>query len=67
MMFEGGLVEAWGGGGGGGLTALSLQRIYDIEGSDGLAFGVLGVCDGIADDALEEGLQNTARLFVDHW
>jgi hypothetical protein len=27
---------------------------------------VLSVCDGIADDALEEGLQDTAGLLVDH-
>ncbi len=50
----------------GGLTALSLQRVDDIEGGDGLALGVLGVGDGVADDALEEGLEDSARLFVDH-
>jgi hypothetical protein len=27
---------------------------------------VLGVGDGIADDALEEGLEDTTGLFVDH-
>jgi hypothetical protein len=27
---------------------------------------VLGVGDGVADDALEEGLENTAGLLVDH-
>jgi hypothetical protein len=27
---------------------------------------VLGVGDGITDDALEEGLENTTGLFVDH-
>jgi hypothetical protein len=47
-------------------TALALQSIDDIEGGDGLALGVLSVCDSIADDALEEGLQNTTGLFVDH-
>jgi hypothetical protein len=28
---------------------------------------VLGVGDGVPDDALEEGLEDTAGLFVDHW
>ncbi len=49
------------------LTALPLQSIDDIERGDGLALGVLGVGDGITDDALEEGLQHTAGFFVDHW
>jgi len=47
-------------------TALALEGVDNIEGSDGLALGVLGIGDGIADDALEEGLQNTTGLFVDH-
>jgi len=47
-------------------TALALQGIDDIEGSDGLTLGVLGVGDGVTDDRLEEGLENTAGLFVDH-
>jgi hypothetical protein len=45
---------------------LSLEGIDNVERGDGLALGVLGVCDGIADDALEEGLENTAGLLVDH-
>ena len=32
----------------------------------GLTLGVLSVGDGITDDTLEEGLQNTAGLLVDH-
>jgi hypothetical protein len=28
---------------------------------------VLSVCDSIANDALEEGLEDTAGLFVDHY
>jgi hypothetical protein len=28
---------------------------------------VLSVCDGVTDDTLEEGLENTAGLLVDHW
>ena len=47
-------------------AALSLERVDDIERGDGLALGVLGVCDRVADDTLEEGLQYTAGLFVDH-
>lgn len=47
-------------------TALALQSIDNIEGGDGLALGVLSVGDSITDDALEEGLQNTTGLFVNH-
>jgi hypothetical protein len=47
-------------------TALALESIYDIEGGDSLALGVLSIGDSITDDALEEGLQNTTGLFVDH-
>jgi hypothetical protein len=45
---------------------LTLESVDDIERSDGLALGVLSVCDGITDDTLEEGLENTAGLLVDH-
>ena len=45
---------------------MALQSIDDIERGDGLALGVFGVGDSIADDALEEGLQNTTGLLVDH-
>lgn len=48
-------------------TALSLEGVDNIEGGDGLALGVLGVGDGVTDDTLEEGLEDTAGLFVDHW
>lgn len=37
---------------------LSLQSVDDIERGDGLPLGMLGVCDGISDDALEEGLED---------
>jgi hypothetical protein len=47
-------------------AALSLQSVDDVERRDGLALGVLGVCDGIADDAFEEGLEDATRLLVDH-
>ena len=45
---------------------MSLESIDDVEGCDGLALGVLSICDGVADDALEEGLEDAARLLVDH-
>jgi hypothetical protein len=48
------------------LTALSLEGVDDVEGGDGLPLGVFSVGDGIADDTLEEGLENTASLLVDH-
>lgn len=48
------------------LTALSLQGIDDIEGGDGLALGVFSVGDSVTDDALKEGLQDAASLFVNH-
>jgi hypothetical protein len=48
-------------------AALSLERVDDVQRGDGLALGVLGVGDGITDDALEEGLQDATRLLVDHW
>ena len=46
---------------------MSLESIDDIEGGDGLALGVFGVGDCIANDAFEEGLEDTAGLFVDHY
>ena len=48
-------------------AALSLEGIDDIEGGDSLALGVLSVGDCVTDDAFEEGLEDTAGLFVDHW
>jgi hypothetical protein len=48
-------------------AALAFQSIDDVEGCDGLSLGVLSVCDGIADDTFEEGLEDQASLFVDDW
>ena len=45
---------------------MTLESVDNVEGGDGLALGVLGVCDGVTDDTLEEGLENTAGLLVDH-
>jgi len=47
-------------------TALALEGVDDIERGDGLALGVFGVGDSITDDRLEEGLEDTTGLFVDH-
>ena len=46
-------------------AALALERVDDIHGGDGLAARVLGVGHGIADDVLEEHLEDTAGLLVD--
>jgi hypothetical protein len=48
-------------------TALALESVDDVEGGDGLALGMLSVGDGVADHALQECLEDTAGLFVDHW
>jgi hypothetical protein len=47
-------------------TALALESVDNVEGGDGLALGVLGVGDGVTDDTLEEGLEDTTSLLVDH-
>ena len=48
-------------------AALALEGIDNVEGCDGLALGVLGVGDSVTDDTLEEGLEDTTGLLVDHW
>ncbi len=45
--------------------SLALEGVYDVHGSDGLATGVLGVGDGVADDVLEEDLEDAASLLID--
>lgn len=45
---------------------MTLQGVDNVERSDSLALGVLSVGDGITDDTLEEGLEDTTGLFVDH-
>ena len=47
-------------------AALALKGVDNVERSDGLALGVLSVGDGITNDTLEEGLEDTASLLVDH-
>ena len=46
-------------------AALPLESVHDVEGRDGLAAGVLGVGDRVADHVLEEHLEHTAGLLVD--
>ena len=45
---------------------MSLESIDDVKRGNSLALGVLSVGDGVADDTLEEGFEDTARLLVDH-
>ena len=45
---------------------MSLERVDDVERGDRLPLGVLGVGDSVTDDGLEEGLEDTAGLLVDH-
>ena len=47
-------------------TALTLEGVDNVERSDSLALCVLSVCDGVTNDTLKEGLQNTTGLLVDH-
>lgn len=46
---------------------MSLECVDDVEGCDGLALSVFGVGDCVTDDAFEEGLEDAAGFFVDHW
>ena len=46
-------------------ATLAFQRVDNVHGRHCLALGVLGVGNGIADDILEEDLENAAGLFVD--
>lgn len=44
---------------------LALESVDDVERRDGLALGVLRVGDRVANDRLEEELEDAARLVVD--
>ena len=46
-------------------ASLSLQCVDHIHGSDSLPLGVLGICDGIPDDVLEEHFQHSSGFFID--
>ena len=45
---------------------MSLQGVDNVERCDSLSLGVLGVGNGITDDTLKEGLQDTTGFLVDH-
>merc|ERR550519_546304 len=45
--------------------SLPFQSVHHIHGGHSLPFGVLRVGDGIADDVLQEDLENTPGLLVD--
>ena len=45
--------------------ALPLERVHDVHGRDGLPPGVLSVRHRVADNVLEEHLEDTAGLLVD--
>lgn len=46
-------------------ASLALERVHHVHGGDGLALGVLGVGDGVANHVLQEDLQHPAGLLVD--
>jgi hypothetical protein len=49
------------------LVALTVHGVLSLtKGGHGLSLRMLGVRDSIADDGFEEGLEDTASLFVDH-
>ncbi len=45
--------------------ALSLESVDDVLGGDGLALGVIGVDQRVADDDVEERLEDLTCLWVD--
>ena len=46
-------------------AALSLKSVDNVESGDGLSLGVFGVHNGVADNVLEEGSEDSAGLLVD--
>ena len=46
-------------------SALSLESVDNVESGDGLSLGVFGVDNGVADNVLEEGSEDSAGLLVD--
>ena len=46
-------------------AALALEGVHHVHGGHGLPAGVLGVCDRVADDVLQEHLEDAAGLLVD--
>ena len=46
-------------------TALALQSVDNVHGSDGLSLSVLRVGDSVTDDVLQEDLEDATGLLVD--
>ena len=46
-------------------ASLALEGIDDVQRGNSLSLGVLGVCDGIANNVFEEDLQDVAGFFID--
>ena len=46
-------------------ASLSLQRIHNIHGGDGLSLGMVGVGDGIPNDGFKEDAKDGAGLLID--
>ena len=46
--------------------AWTRSTVTYVEGGDSLALGMFSVGDGVTDDGLEERLEDTTGLFVDH-
>ena len=46
-------------------SALSLESVDNVESGDGLSLGVFGVDDGVANNVLEEGAEDSASLLID--
>ena len=46
-------------------TALAFQCVDDVHSGHCLSLGVFSVCDGVADDILQENLQYTTSFFID--
>ncbi len=44
---------------------MAFERIDDVHGGDGLPLRVLAVGDSVADDVLQEHLQNASCLLID--
>ena len=47
-------------------ATLSFECIDNVQAGDRLALGMFGVSDGVANNALEEGLEHATGLFIDH-
>ena len=46
-------------------TSLALECVHHVHGSDCLPLSMLGVCNGITDDVLEEDFEHSSGLLVD--